>query len=80
LDEGPPSSAVSKGLEPRLLGGDWGQRGGGAPLVSGRFPRDGHTRGLKPSAGRGAASKKSAGREATGVLMVAPGGVGEGNA
>ena len=80
LDEGPPSSAVRKGLEPRLLGGHWGQCGGAAPLASGRFTRDGHTRGLDPSAGRVATSQKSACREATGALMVAPVGVGEGNA
>jgi hypothetical protein len=80
LDERPQASAVRKGLESRLWGGDWGQRGGVAPLVSGRFPSDGHTRGLKPLAGRVATSKKRACREVTGALMVAPVGVGEWNA
>jgi hypothetical protein len=80
LDEGPQSLAVRKGLEPRLLGGDWGQCGGVAPLVSGWFLRDGHTRGLRPSAGRVATSEKRACREATEALMVAPVGVEEGNA
>jgi hypothetical protein len=80
LDERPQASAVRKGLESRLWGGDWGQRGGVAPLVSGRFPSDGHTRGLKPLAGRVAASQKRACREAPGILMVAPVGVGEGSA
>ena len=79
LPAGPPSSAVSKGLEPRRLGGPWGRCGGAAPLASGRCPRDGHTRGLDPSAGRVATSQTSAGREATGALMVAPVGVGAGH-
>jgi hypothetical protein len=80
LDVGPQSSAGRKGLEPRLLGGHWGQCGGAALLASGQFTRDEHTRGLDPSAGRVATSQKRAGREATGALMVAPVGVGEENA
>jgi hypothetical protein len=78
LAEGPPSSAVRKGLEPRRWGGPWGQGGGAAPRASGRFTSDGPTRGLDPSAGRGATSQKSAWREATGALRVAPVGVGAG--
>jgi hypothetical protein len=69
---------VRKGREPRLLGGDWGQRGGVAPLVSGWFPRDGHTRGLRPSAGRVATSQTRACREATEALMEVPLDAGEG--
>jgi hypothetical protein len=80
VDEGPQSSVVRQGLAPRLLGGHWGQGGGVAPRVSGRFTSYGHTRGLESAAGRVATSQQRACREATGSLMVTPVGVGEGNA